>query len=216
MAGFLSKLLTLGEGKQMKRYQQTVDSINVRLGEISTRMKQIRDADAAAELKVRLDVQRAMLREASMEWAVLSLADNIIGECSDRFYADMQPGVMKTANRYLDLMTEGRYRLASDPRDSEISIEDRRGKKYDGEWSSGLGDQVYLAVKMAIAKEMGSERLPFVMDDVLVRFDARRKQGACRAIMDFARDQQAIMFTCDSSLVSMFRLEGQLNYIMLP
>ena len=39
---------------------------------------------------------------------------------------------------------------------------------------------------------------------------------ACRAIMDFARDQQAIMFTCDSSLVSMFRLEGQLNYIMLP
>ena len=28
MAGFLSKLLTLGEGKQMKRYQQMVDSIN--------------------------------------------------------------------------------------------------------------------------------------------------------------------------------------------
>lgn len=203
-------------GMSREEAEQTVDSINVRLGEINTRMKQIRDADAAAELKVRLDVQRAMLREASMEWAVLSLADNIIGECSDRFYADMQPGVMKTANRYLDLMTEGRYRLASDPRDSEISIEDRRGKKYDGEWSSGLGDQVYLAVKMAIAKEMGSERLPFVMDDVLVRFDARRKQGACRAIMDFARDQQAIMFTCDSSLVSMFRLEGQLNYIMLP
>ena len=28
MAGFLSKLLTFGEGKQMKRYQAAVDAIN--------------------------------------------------------------------------------------------------------------------------------------------------------------------------------------------
>ena len=28
MAGFLSKLLTLGEGKQLKRYEATVERIN--------------------------------------------------------------------------------------------------------------------------------------------------------------------------------------------
>lgn len=221
-AGMTSDIITktVSEGGRpvmsLEDAQSRVDAINVRLGEISSSMKQIRDRDAAADLKIKMDVADAKLAESAREWAVLSLADTIIAGCSDRFYADLQPDVMRTANRYLDLMTEGRYRLASDPRDGEISIEDRRGKKYDGEWSSGLADQVYLSVKMAIAKQMSTEKLPVIMDDVLVRFDARRKQGACRAIMDFARDQQVIMFTCDSTLGSMFRLEGSLKYVKLP
>ena len=195
--------------------QEAVDSINVRIGEINREMRSLVDADRNAGLKQELENADAQLRAAVREWATMSLADSVIGECSDRFYSDLQPDVIRTANRYLDLMTEGRYRLSSDPRDSEISIEDRKGKKYSGEWSSGLGDQVYLSVKMAIAKEMGTERMPFIMDDVLVRFDARRKQGACRAILDFAKDQQAIMFTCDSTLYSMFSIEGDLNLINL-
>ena len=138
------------------------------------------------------------------------------GDCCDRFYSELQPTVVKTANRYLDLMTNGRYRLGSDPRDSSLFIEDiRREPKHVGEWSSGLSDQVYLSVKMAIAKEMGTEKLPLIIDDILVRFDSKRKQGACRALMEFSKDQQVIMFTCDSTLVSMMRMEGPVNYIEL-
>ena len=201
--------------KSAAESQEEVDRINVRIGEINREMRSLTEKDRTAELKQTLETTNAKLKESVREWAMLSLAETLIGECSNHFYSELQPSVMKTANHYLDLMTEGRYRIANDPRDSEISIEDRRTKKYSGDWSSGLGDQVYLAVKMAIAKEMGTERMPFIMDDVLVRFDSRRKQGACRAILDFAKDQQAIMFTCDSTLYSMFSLEGSLNYIHL-
>ena len=83
------------------------------------------------------------------------------------------------------------------------------------DWSAGLGDQVLLSVKMAIAKELTEENVPFIMDDVLVRFDRERKQGACRAIMEFAKDQQVIMFTCDRYLESAFKLEGDIKYIEL-
>jgi uncharacterized protein YhaN len=123
--------------------------------------------------------------------------------------------VVKTANKYLGMMTDGRYQLDNDPRENDIVIRDAITKKSSSQWSSGLGDQVYLSVKMALVKEMGAEKLPLILDDILVRFDAERKQGACRAIYDFSRSQQVIMFTCDSSLYNYFSLEGRINDIRL-
>ncbi len=193
-----------------------VEEINMKIGEVTTEMRHIVNDDELSECLVEKGTAEKEFNVALRQWAVYAIADHIIGECCDRFYSELQPTVVKTANRYLDLMTNGRYRLGSDPRDSSLFIEDiRKDSKHVGEWSSGLSDQVYLSVKMAIAKEMGTERLPLVIDDILIRFDSRRKQGACRALMEFAEDQQVIMFTCDSSLYSMFKLEGKINYIEL-
>lgn len=191
-----------------------IESINFQIGEVTTEMRHIINDDELSECLVEKGTAEKDFMTALHQWAVYAMADHIIADCCDRFYSDLQPSVVKTANRYLDLMTNGRYRLGSDPRDSTLFIEDiKKDAKHVSEWSSGLSDQVYLSVKMAIAKEMGSEKLPMVIDDIMVRFDARRKQGACRALMEFSQDQQVIMFTCDSSLVSMFRMEGKVNYM---
>ena len=192
-----------------------VDDLNVRLGEITANMDAIINDNTVGELMYTKESETQKIREYAKEWAMLSLSDTIIAECCAKFYSDLQPTVVRTANRYLELMTDGRYRLSNDPRVSEISIEDRKGVKIAGEWSSGLADQVYLAVKMAIAKELGSEKLPFIIDDVLVRFDARRKQGACRALAEFAMDQQTIIFTCDSTVLSMFKMMDDVRIITL-
>ena len=155
-----------------------VEEINMKIGEVTTEMRHIVNDDELSECLVEKGTAEKEFNVALRQWAVYAIADHIIGECCDRFYSELQPTVVKTANRYLDLMTNGRYRLGSDPRDSSLFIEDiRKDSKHVGEWSSGLSDQVYLSVKMAIAKEMGTERLPLVIDDILIRFDSRRKQG---------------------------------------
>ncbi len=191
-----------------------IEEINVQIGEVTAEMRHIVNDDELSDCLVAKGTAEKEFNTALRQWAVYAIADHIIAECCDRFYAELQPSVVKTANRYLDLMTNGRYKMGSDPRDSSLFIEDlRKESKHVGEWSSALSDQVYLSIKMAIAKEMGTEGLPLIIDDILVRFDSRRKQGACRALMEFAEDQQVIMFTCDSSLVSMFKLEGRINYM---
>lgn len=191
------------------------DALSRRVGEIDTLLKGLLNDDEVADLLNRKTKAETDLDRAIREWAKLSLADHIISDACDHFYTDLQPSVVKTANLYMDLMTNGRYQLDSDPRESDIVIVDSVGKKSCAQWSSGLGDQVFLSVKMALAKEMGNEKMPLILDDVMVRFDVERKQGACRAIQEFARDRQVIMFTCDSSLYSLFSLEGKLNDVKL-
>ena len=130
-------------------------------------------------------------------------------DACDHFYTDLQPNVIKYANRYLSLMTEGRYQLDNDPRAEEITVKDSYMKKNANKWSSGLGDQIYLSLKMAMAGQIGAERMPLILDDVLIRFDDDRKLGACRAIYEFSRDNQVIIFTCENNLRNLFNICGR-------
>lgn len=46
-----------------------------------------------------------------------------------------------------------------------------------GKWSSGLGDQVYLALRLRLSRVLRRkvESMPLLLDDVLVRFDIERQ-----------------------------------------
>ena len=170
------------------------------IGRLSKQMADIRSNNNVGMKENELNAERKKLVDKTKEWAVLAMQGTLIDNSCTELYSKMQPSVIKTANQYLNIMTNNRYEIISDPRMSEIMIRDKFGLKKDGEWSSGLRDQVFLSLKMAIAKEMGSERLPMILDDILVRFDETRRKGACAAILEFAKDQQVFLFSCDSSL----------------
>ena len=170
------------------------------IGKLSKQMADIRQNNDVGMKENELNAKRKELSDKAKEWAVLAMQGTLIDNSCTELYSKMQPSVIKTANQYLSIMTNNRYEIISDPRMTDVMIRDTSGHKKDGEWSSGLRDQVYLSLKMAIAKEMGSERLPMILDDVLVRFDETRRKGACAAILEFAKDQQAFLFSCDSSL----------------
>ena len=180
-----------------------------RVGEIDNEMRAIMEDGEIDDLMQRRANSENALQDALREWAVYSIANSIIMDACDHFYTDLQPNVIKYANRYLALMTEGRYQLDNDPRAEEITVKDNYTKKSANKWSSGLGDQIYLSLKMAMAGQMGSEKMPLILDDVLVRFDDERKMGACRAIYEFSRDNQVIVFTCENSLRNRFNICGE-------
>ena len=180
-----------------------------RIGEIDTQMRSIMEngeMDSLQQSKMNLENS---LMEALREWAVYSVANALVKDACDHFYSDLQPDLIRDANRYLSMMTDGRYQLDSDPRQDEIAVIDSRMRKTANRWSTGLGDQVYLSLKMAMAKQMGTERMPLILDDVLVRFDDNRKLNTCRAIYEFSRDNQVILFTCEGNVRNFFNICGK-------
>ncbi len=191
------------------------DQYSQRIGEITHMMDEIMDDGAYDALLTKRMNTEERLKGLVREWATYSIAQTMIRDSCDHFYSNLQPTVVIRANRYLSLMTEGRYQLDNDPRDNDIVVKDNVMRKNSTQWSSGLGDQIYLSIKMALAEEITAEKMPMIMDDVLVRFDDERKQGACKAIYEFSRENQVILFTCDRSICNYFRLEGDINEIAL-
>ena len=68
-----------------------------------------------------------------------------------------------------------------------FSLLNERGERLPiHHWSSGLADQVYLALRLALAKVFSYQvdALPIILDDILVRFDENRQKSALELLAD--------------------------------
>lgn len=188
---------------------ERLDMMNKHYGELKSEMKAIMDDEYIEGLMNARASSRSELRELVKRWGILSLASAITDIACKEIYDTVQPDVVKTANTYIDLMTCGRYSLDSDPRNTGISVISNDTMKTENQWSSGLGDQIRLSLKMAVAKELSSEeRLPIMLDDVLLMFDSDRKRGACKALLKMSEDMQILFFTCDRETKDIMLDEG--------
>ncbi|MDR3283438.1 MAG: AAA family ATPase [Candidatus Methanoplasma sp.] len=185
-----------------------ITDMNIRFGEISAQMGALVDDGETDRLRDELAADESSLALHARRWGVLSLALGMIDEACSDIYSGVQPAVVSTADGLLALMTDGRYRLDLDPRNSDISVVSGADSKKENQWSSGLGDQVKLSIKLAVARELSDERLPIILDDVLLTFDSKRKRGACKALRKLSEDMQIILFTCDHETASMMKEEG--------
>ena len=188
---------------------EEIGEVRQRIGAIEERMRAILDTDELERMMDRRALLESEMHSALDEGAVGLLACAIADSACEEIYSQVQPGVIATADRYLSMMTDGRYRIDTDPRSKDLSIRSGDETKGIGAWSSGLRAQVLLSVKLAVAKEMGGGEVPVILDDVLLPFDSERKAGACRALAELSSEMQVLMFTCDAETAEICRsLEG--------
>lgn len=71
--------------------------------------------------------------------------------------------------------------------------------------SDGTADQLYLALRLASLEHYlgNSEPLPFVVDDILLRFDDARAMATLKVLSDLSKKTQVIFFTHHQHLVEL-------------
>lgn len=168
-----------------------------------TACKTMEESSAVADLEGQWAALMAELEEAVHEWRVLVAAEGLIDEARQNFERTRQPSVLSAASLAFAAVTAGRYeRIAQDEGGQELIVVERGGrrKQVASQLSRGTTEQLYLSLRLGLAKELGRRGtgLPLVMDDVLVNFDAERAGAMATVLGDFAREQQVLFFTCHS------------------
>lgn len=138
--------------------------------------------------------------DADMErYAVLTISKALIDQTKRIYEEERQPVVLRNASRYMSRLTNGRYvRVSANSSESGIRVEDREHAVLDSEFlSRGTAEQLYLAMRLALAKESSSGvKLPLLLDDLFVNFDANRLQAAAELTAELSEERQIIFFTC--------------------
>ena len=70
--------------------------------------------------------------------------------------------------------------------------------------SDGTVDQLYLALRLAVAEAL-TPGAPVVLDDALIRFDDERLRAAMELLKTLAKDRQVIVFTCREQEKNLFQ-----------
>ncbi|WP_298703082.1 AAA family ATPase [uncultured Veillonella sp.] len=142
------------------------------------------------------------LQESLTSWATQVLISHFMELAQADYEKDRQPEAIEKASEYLQIMTQGKYTLALQGEVANLQAIDSNGNGLTSDrWSSGLGDQVYLALRLSLAYVFSKrvDSLPIILDDILLRFDEERQKGALDVLAHVGKEGQVLIFTCQQS-----------------
>ena len=158
-------------------------------------------------------------RDYAQEYAKLLLAKAMVETAIAAWESKSQPEVYKQAGRFLSLMTDGKWIKVSMEDGKNLLVTDAtRTSRSPLHLSLGTCQQLYLSLRIALlltADNVG-RAVPILADDILVNFDAKRRQGAAQALAELAQKRQVILFTCHEEILDVLRAaDKQVNVIRL-
>ena len=152
------------------------------------------------------------LKHAAESWLTYMYAAHFMEEAQKQYESGKRPQIIEKANVFLEAMTSGRYSLKVSGDGKNVYTVDSLHNQKDAKiWSSGTGDQVYLALRLAMALAFGSqiEALPLVLDDIFVRFDETRQKETLRFLLELGKKQQIFLFTCHEQTMRIAEAMGK-------
>lgn len=183
---------------------ERTEAVNMRWGELSQELAGGADEHEFDRLKTSYQTVLTRLREATRSFAKTLIAQRMLEEAVSAWEAQSQPAVFAEAGRLLALMTRGRWTGVTLSDDGEVRVlDDARIAREPRLLSLGTCQQLYLALRISLlisAPGVGAN-VPVMADDILVNFDAARREGAARALLELARVRQVIFFTCHEEVL---------------
>ena len=147
------------------------------------------------------DLDRVNQRIDALEqrYAALTISQSTLEEASQELQRRFSPRITRRAQELMHRMTGGRYDRMQLSRDLTIQAgAEQEDVLHNALWrSDGTVDQLYLALRLAVAREL-TPALPLILDDALVRFDDQRLKATLQILSEEAKHIQVILFTCQS------------------
>ena len=150
-------------------------------------------------LKAQLKQVRARIERLEETYAALEVAQKALSTATSELQRRFAPRIAKRAQELFGKLTDGRYEKVMLAEDLSIHVSAQEETTLRGsQWrSEGTVDQLYLALRLAVAEELTPDA-PLVLDDAMVRFDDKRLATALNILTEMAEDKQVILFTCQS------------------
>ena len=202
------RLLRLEEEIAGLREEQAAlgETIGKEKGELARMDGSPRAAELAEE------AQRILggLEHAVERYARLRIASTVLARAVERYREKHQGPVLERTNTLFSRLTLGRFegvRAEYDEQGTPVLA----GVRPAGEivpvtgMSDGTADQLYLALRLASLEaylETG-EPMPFVVDDILIKFDDDRARAALELLVELSRRTQVLFFTHHRHLVKL-------------
>lgn len=165
-----------------------------RLGQYQGRMEVLGEK---SQLQKQLEQKNRRIAKLEETYAALTIALETLADARAELQRRFAPRIAKRAQELLGVMTDGRYHSMT--MGADFTLQAGAGEEdtlRDCLWrSDGTMDQLYLALRLAVAEALTPEA-PLILDDALVRFDDKRMRAAVEILKETAKNKQVICFTC--------------------
>ena len=202
--------------EQLKAARLDIDKdlsdINRYLSDYEAQIKIASKDDDIKILTQRAQSMNEKLKEKLKSWLAASVCQSILKKSQDAQEEKVWPELMNDISKYSAKITNSKYEkvLISELGNfTDVLAVNKRGTDIDSKrLSSGTRDQIYLAIRLALAEQYSRkiEALPLLMDDIMVNYDLDRLASSVEMINELSDSQQIFIFTCHKHILESFRL----------
>lgn len=190
--------------------QQKLTTLAGERGALRQEQRSLVEDRSLAERQLELSCVEQQLAEARQSWREHATINRVLERIRSDYEQHRQPETLAVASRYMEKLTGGEYKRIWTPlADDVLLVENSAGESLTVDLlSRGTREQLFLSVRLALVANFASRgiKLPMVLDDVLVNFDAIRAQRAAEVLCDFAAGgHQLLVFTCHEHMWQMFK-----------
>lgn len=173
-----------------------VRQLHLKLGQCQGQMDAL---GSRALLAKELSEVQKRIEALELTYRALELAQNSLAEASSQLQRRFAPKISKRAQELFGQLTDGRYDRLTLAEDMTLHTKSLDADTlHSHQWySDGTVDQLYLALRLAVAESLTPDA-PLILDDALVRFDDERLRLAMELLQKEADSKQVILFTCQS------------------
>jgi uncharacterized protein YhaN len=166
----------------------------------------------AAEAAEQSQQVLASMREKVERYVHLRLCSMILTREIERYRSENQGPLIKRASQLFSALTLNSFAgLTTDFNDKDeliiVGVRPTGEKISVSGMSDGTRDQLYLALRVAsLEKYMdANEPMPFIVDDILIRFDDERAMAALNILSDLSKKTQVLFMTHHARLVELVK-----------
>ena len=195
--------------EELAGLNEAKSSLDQAIGRESSELERMSGGPGAAETAQELQAVLAVLGTEIQRYSRLKVAHAMLTDAVEKYRQRSQGPVLTRASELFREMTLGSFgglQVETDEKGNSIIAGVREGGKGTvevGGMSEGTADQLYLALRLAsLEYHMESnEPLPFILDDILIRFDNERAAATLKILADLSERAQVIYFTHHRHLV---------------
>lgn len=161
------------------------------------------------------------LEEAKESYDQLLLLKTIVSSYDQDYRELHQPDIHRRTGAYFRQITKGKYpKIYNDESIDKTTLiirQEGEDKEVDANLSQGARDQLYLALRLALADELdkGKSSLPLFLDELFVNWDMIRLEEGIELLKSLSTERQIVLFTCHEWMVDKVKELANPHIIML-
>jgi uncharacterized protein YhaN len=220
---FINQALTVdpdGIDGEIGKLAEETDTLNREKSELDqcigserTELDKMDGSARAAEVAEEIQLLLGGLENDVEQYARLKIASKILNQAIERYRNKSQEPILKRTTELFKQITRGSFqgvRAEFDDTGRPVLVGVRPGGReivpVEG-MSDGTADQLYLALRLAGLQDYleHNEPIPFIVDDILIKFDDDRAVAALKALEGLSEQTQVIFFTHHRHLLELAR-----------
>lgn len=214
----IEKINSIIEDNDLHSLEEQLNTNKIKLTGLEIEEKTILpQLDNLVNLEEKLEADMQNKAELLQKEEIINLTIENLNKAYEEMKTTITPKFTNNLSEGIKEITNNKYEKVAINDENGMIIENARGEYIEAnKLSTGTIDQLYLALRLSMIKDLSKETLPIILDETFAYFDNARLEKIIQYLNEKAEEHQTIIFTCTNREKEILdNLKIEYNYIEL-